>query len=161
MAIYLNYDGLAIKGDVTEEGHTDWIELSSCQYALSRAISSTTGASADRETSAPSISEVTITKNVDASTVDLVTEALQGEGKTAIIDFTKTDKGKLQVFKTLTLTDTMISSYSSSSDGNGNLQESVTLNFTQFELKYTPMKSGGAAGSPKTVTYSTLKGHVV
>jgi len=152
MPIYMNYDSLAIKGGVTEDGHKDWVELNSFQWGVGRGISSPTGGTADRESSAPSVSEITVTKASDASTVKLVNEALQGEGKTVIIDFAKTDKGKLEVYMTYTLTETMISGYSTSSGGD-RPTESLSLNFTKVECKNTPNKAVGEQGSPESVTY--------
>lgn len=160
MPIYMNYDSLAIKGDVTEEGHKNWIELHSFQWGVGRGISSPTGASADRESSAPSVSEITVTKTTDAASVKILNEALQGEGKTVIIDFTKTDKGKLEVYQTFTLTNTMISGYSMSSGGD-QPNESLSLNFTKVEFKYVPRKPEGGAGSPETVTYDLAAAKVV
>src|SRR4051812_48729410 len=51
MPIYLNYSDLKIKGDVTEEGHKDWIELSSFGWGLARGISARAGKVTDRESS--------------------------------------------------------------------------------------------------------------
>ena len=152
MPIYMNYDSLAIKGDVTEEGHKTWIELSSFQWGVGRGISSPTGGSADRESSAPSVSEIVVTKSTDAASVKILNETLQGEGKTVIIDFTKTDKSKLEVYMTYTLTNTMISGYSLSSGGD-RPSESVSLNFTKIEFKNTPMGQSNEDNSPETVGY--------
>jgi len=160
MPIYMNYDSLAIKGDVTEEGHKDWIELNSFAWGVGRGISSPTGAAADRESSAPSVSEITVTKASDTGTVKLVNEALQGEGKTVIIDFTKTDKGKLEVYATYTLTECMISGYSVSSGGD-RPSESLSLNFTKIECKNTPNKGVGEQASPETVIYDLASAKVV
>jgi type VI secretion system secreted protein Hcp len=160
MPIYMNYDGLAIKGDATEEGHKGWIELNSFQWGVGRGISSPTGGSADRESSAPSVSEITVTKASDASTIKVVDEALQGEGKTVLIDFCKTDKGKLEVYMTYTLTNCMISGYSVSSGGD-RPSESVSLNFTKIECKNIPMLSANETGSPETVTYDVALAKVV
>lgn len=160
MPIYMNYDGLAIKGDVTEEGHKEWIELGSVQWGVGRGISSPTGASADRESSAPSVSEITTTKSADVSSSKLVNEALQGEGKTVIIDFCKTDKGKLEVYLTLTLTNCMISGYSMSSGGD-RPSESLSLNFTKIEYKLTGQGASGDTGSPASVTYDLAAAKVV
>jgi type VI secretion system secreted protein Hcp len=156
----MNYDSLAIKGDVTEEGHKDWIEVNSFQWGLGRGISSPTGGSQDRESSAPSISEITVTKPSDASTIKLINEALQGEGKTVIIDFTKTDKGKLEVYMTYTLSECMISGYSVSSGGD-RPSESLSLNFTKIESKNIPAKGVGEAASPETVIYDLAAAKVV
>jgi type VI secretion system secreted protein Hcp len=160
MPIYMNYDSLAIKGDVTEEGHKDWIELNSFQWGVGRGISSPTGGSADRESSAPSISEITVTKASDSASPKVLNEALQGEGKTVIIDFCKTDKGKLEVYMTYTLTDCMISGYSLSSGGD-RPSESLSLNFTKVEYKNTPMDKTNAAAGPETVTYDIAAAKVV
>jgi type VI secretion system secreted protein Hcp len=153
MPIYMNYNALAVKGDVTADGHTGgWIELSSFQWGVGRGISSPTGASADRESSAPSISEITCTKMMDCATFALLNEALQGEGVTVQIDLCKTDKGVLVVYATYTLTNTMISGYSVSSGGD-QPSESLSLNFTKVEYKYLGRDATGAEGSPQTVTY--------
>jgi type VI secretion system secreted protein Hcp len=160
MPIYMNYNSLAIKGDVTEKNHTNWIELNSFQWGLGRGISSPTGASADRESSAPSISEITVTRMQDAATVPLVNEALQGEGQTVIIDFCKTDKGDLEVYLEYTLTNCMISGYSISSGGD-RPTESISLNFTKIEVKNTPMVGSGANASPLTVTYDLTTAAIV
>ena len=160
MPIYMNYDSLAIKGDVTEEGHKDWIELSSFQWGVGRGISTPTGGAADRESSAPSVSEITVSKSQDAASNKLLNEALQGEGKTVIIDFAKTDKGKLEVYLTYTLTNCMISGYSVSSGGD-RPSESLSLNFTKIEFKATPNKAAGEQASPETVTYDLATAKVV
>ena len=158
MPIYMQYD--TIKGDVTEEGHVGWVELKSFQWGLGRGISSPTGASADRESSAPSISEIIVTKDADASTPDLLNEALQGEGKKVQIDFCKTDKGKMEVYTTYTLTNCMISGHSTSSGGD-RPTESLSLNFTKFEVKNTGAKASGEEGQPKTTTYDIGQAKVV
>lgn len=150
MPIYMNYDG--IQGDVTESGHTKWIEVSSFQWGVGRGISSPVGGSEDRESSAPSVSEVTVTKDNDVASVKLLNEALQGEGKTVKFDFCRTEKSKLQVYLQLTLTNAMVSGFSTSSGGD-RPTESVSLNFTKVEYKVTPMAAAGDPGNPATVTY--------
>jgi type VI secretion system secreted protein Hcp len=160
MPIYMNYNSLAIKGDVTESTHVGWIELSSFQFGVGRGISSPTGGSSDRESSAPSVSEITVTKAQDAASVPLVNETLQGEGQTVIIDFCKTDKASLEVYLTWTLTNTMLSGYSLSSGGD-RPSESLSLNFTKFEMKSTGMDATNADGSPLTVTYDIGQAKVV
>jgi type VI secretion system secreted protein Hcp len=160
MPIYMNYNSLAIAGDVTESTHIGWIELNSFQWGVGRGISSPTGGSSDRESSAPSVSEITVTKAQDVASVPLINETLQGEGQTVIIDFCKTDKGQLQVYLTFTLTNNMISGYSLSSGGD-RPSESLSLNFTKVEVKSTPMDATGADTSPVTVTYDIGQAKVV
>ena len=98
MPIYMKYNN--IPGDATAEGHEKWIELNSFQWGVGRGISSPTGASADRESSAPSISEIVVTKHTDVASPKLLDESLQGEGQKVTIDFCKTDKVRLLPFLT-------------------------------------------------------------
>jgi type VI secretion system secreted protein Hcp len=152
MAIYMNYNKLAVKGDATEAGHTGWITLSSCQWGVGRGISAPVGSTVNREASHPSISEITVSMMLSAASTKLLTEALVGEGVDCQIDFCKTEKDKLVVYLTLTLTNTMISGYSLSSGGD-KPSESVSLNFTKIEFKNFPMDSTGKVGAADPVAY--------
>ena len=158
MPIYMKYDG--IEGDTTEEGHAKWIEVNSFQWGVGRGIASPVGGSLDRESSAPSVSEITITKAQDTATIKLIDASFQGEGKTVNIDFCKTDKGKLEVYLTYTLTNTMISGYSISSGGD-RPSESLSLNFTKVEVKMNQNDATGAGADSSNVTYDMSKAKVV
>lgn len=158
MPIYMKFD--TIEGDVTAEGHVKWIEVASFQWGIGRGISSPTGGSADRESSAPSVSEIVVTKAQDVATIKLVDAAFQGEGKTVNIDFCKTDKGKLEVYLTYTLTNTMISGYSISSGGD-RPSESLSLNFTKVEVKMNQNDATGANADSSNVTYDMSTAKVV
>src|SRR5207248_2974547 len=94
MPIYVQYGD--IKGSVTAEGHTEWVDVNSCQWGVGRGIGSPTGRDANREASSPSISEVVVSKSMDKSSFKWLESALQGEGVTCTIDFCKTDAGKLE-----------------------------------------------------------------
>jgi type VI secretion system secreted protein Hcp len=158
MPIYVKYD--TIQGDVTASGHENWIEVNSFQWSVGRGISSPTGGSADREASAPAISEITMTKATDIASTKLLDAALEGEGVTVLIDFCKTDKGNLEVYLEYTLTNCMISGFSVNSGGD-RPSESLSLNFTKVEFKMIPMKSAGQSGDPATVTYDLAQAKVV
>ena len=145
MPIYMKYDG--IDGDVTAAGHEKWIALDSCQFGVGRAISNPTGRGANREASAPSVSEVTVSKSLCSGSSGLFEASLIGEGKTVQIDYCKTEKDNLEPYLSLTLTDAMVSSYSHSS-GGGPPMESLSLNFTKIEHKHTPMGADNTPGSP-------------
>lgn len=151
MPIYMKYGD--VKGDVSAEGHAGsdgWVEINSFQWGVGRGISSPTGGSADRESSAPSVSEITVTKSSDISSYRFLEEALYGEGQKVQIDFCKTDKGKLEVYTQYMLEDCMISGYSVSSGGD-RPSESLSLNFTKIVYAFTQQDAKGAGGeSPKT-----------
>jgi type VI secretion system secreted protein Hcp len=151
MPIYIKYGD--IKGDVTADGHKGsdgWVEINSFQFGIGRGISSPTGGSADREASAPSISEIVTTKPMDISSYRWMEESLIGEGVDAQIDFCKTDKGTLQVYATYNLSNVMVSGYSVSSGGD-RPSESISLNFTKIIYSFTGMDDKNEAStSPKT-----------
>jgi type VI secretion system secreted protein Hcp len=137
MAAYLKY-GTTIKGESLAEGHkgTDgWIEIGSVQWGVGRGISTPTGGSGKREASAPSVSEITITKLMDSTSALLAQEALIGVAVDATIELVETGEAKLETFLTLKLTNTLISGYSMSS-GGGRPSESLSLNFTKIEFTY-------------------------
>ena len=156
--IYMKYDDGKVKGDVTESKHKDWIELKSFQWGVGRGISSPTGGSADRESSAPSISEIVGTKDQDISSVGLLTAALQGDGVKAQIDFCRTNKEQMDVYLTIELENVMISGFSASSGGD-RPSESLSLNFTKITWKGTQMKADGSGAGPASISYdlSTAK----
>jgi type VI secretion system secreted protein Hcp len=158
MPIYVKYGTLT--GDVTESSHKQWIEVNSFQWGVGRGISSPTGGSSDRESSAPSVSEIVVTKPSDSASSKLLDESLEGEGQDVTIDFCKTDKGKLEVYMSYTLNDTLISGYSLSSGGD-RPQESLSFNFVKVAFKLVDNTATGASGTPSTVTYDIGLGKIV
>lgn len=151
MPIYIKYGD--IKGDVTAEGHKGtegWVEVNSFQFGVGRGISSPTGGSSDRESSAPSVSEIVVTKPMDKSSYRWLEESLYGEGQAVTIDFCKTDKGKLEVYASYTLEDCMVSGYSVNSGGD-RPSESLSLNFTKVIFNFSEMGAKNDKGeTPKT-----------
>jgi type VI secretion system secreted protein Hcp len=158
MPIYVQYG--ALKGDVTATGHEKWIEVNSFQWGVGRGLSSPTGGSSDREASAPSVSEIVVTKPTDIASVKLLDESLEGEGVDVTIDFCKTDKGQLNVYLSYTLNNTMISGFSMSSGGD-RPQESLSFNFTKIACRDVSLGSKNEDGSPETVTYDVGLAKVV
>lgn len=161
MPIYMQFG--SIQGDVTETNHTQWIELNSLQWGVGRGVSSPTGSSADRESSAPSVSEITVTKDNDAASNGILSEALQGDGSngaTVTIDMCRTDKGQLVVYQKIVLSNVIISGFSTSSGGD-RPSESLSLNFTKIAVTDTAMNPDGTAGSPATTTYDMAQAKTV
>ncbi|HVJ51872.1 MAG TPA: type VI secretion system tube protein Hcp [Aliidongia sp.] len=150
MAIYMNYN--SIPGDVTETGHSTWIELSSFNWGMGRGISTTVGSGAERESSAPSVSEIVITKDNDVASGKLLVEAFSGEGQTVKIEFTRTSKDKQDVYLSINLTNTIISGYSMAS-GAERPTETISLNFTKIEVNTTQMAAAGSDGQPDRLIY--------
>jgi type VI secretion system secreted protein Hcp len=131
MPAFMKYD--SIYGDVTEPAHRGWIEVMSFQFGVGRGLSNPTGGSADRESSAPSVSEIVVTKKTDAASTRLRNESFRGEPTSAIIEFVKEGR----VYLRYEMSDTMVSGYSLSGGGD-RPTESLTLNFTKVEYKSNP-----------------------
>jgi type VI secretion system secreted protein Hcp len=151
MPIYMKYG--SVNGSVTASGFEKWIELASFSWGVGRNLSTPTGASADREASAPSVSDIAITKQTDISSFKLLEEALWGQGQTVKISFTTTVQNKTDEYLGFELTNTMISAYAPSSGGD-RPTESLSLNFTKFQVKFKENDlSGAKLGGPATVGY--------
>lgn len=154
MPIFMEYDGGAIKGDVTAKGHEKWITLTSCQWGVGRGISTPTGAAAERESSAPSVSEVVVTKVMDGASGPLWTELVKNmDGKKIVIVFTSTSKELNNGYLTYTLENTLVSSHSFSTAGDRPM-ESLALNFAKVEAKFfAQTKEGVNVGKPDSLTF--------
>jgi type VI secretion system secreted protein Hcp len=145
MPIFMKYG--AIKGAVSASGHEGWIELNSLQWGVSRTISSPIGGPSGRGASAPSISDIVVTKPTDIATVALLREALVGGGQDVSIDFCTTDQGTLTVYLSYMLNNTLISGHAISS-GGGLPEESISLNFTRIQcVDSLPGPQGGVSPS--------------
>lgn len=151
MPIYMNYAD--VKGEVTAKGHENWIELGSFQWGVGRGISTPTGSGGDRNTSAPSVSEVVVTKQFDGASVGLFQDLLTpGTSRKVQIDFVRTDKDQLTVYLSLELDEVMLSGYSVSSGGD-RPSESLSLNFTKVIVTETGTDRKGEAGQPTKAGY--------
>ena len=135
--IFMQYAG--ITGDSTKGPACSGIELNSFQWGVGRGISSPTGSSADRESSAPSVSEIVVTKSTDSSSPKLLYASLIGTKGSAHIDFCKTGSTDQNMVPYLSfdLTNTMISGFSISSGGD-RPSESISLNFAKITMTDVP-----------------------
>lgn len=157
MAIYMKYGD--VKGAVTHDGYDEWIECHSFQFGIGRGIHTPVGSGADREASNPSVSEVTLTKELDKATKDLLEASLRGDGVEVEIAFVSTGNPSSEILK-YTLEDVLISSYSQSSGGD-RPSESLSLNFTKFTVLFTELERTNKTGSPIRTGYDLSKATVL
>lgn len=152
MSIFIKIDG--IDGEATEASHKKWIEVNSLQFGFGRGISTPQGNAAHRETSSPSVSEITVTKEMDVASYKLFASSLtEIEGKKVNIELCRTGgKTGLVCYAAYELTNTLISGYSVSSGGD-KPTESLSLNFTKIMYTYTAFDANNKATSPTPVIY--------
>jgi type VI secretion system secreted protein Hcp len=145
----------SIPGDVTTDGYKDWIELNSFQYGVGRSVSSGAGGNT-RESSAPNISEIVVTKHFDKASAKLYQDSVAGTFDTKVeIKMNTTTKQKTETFLTFELTDCGVSSYSLSSGGE-NPMESLSLNFLKVMVTPTPLDKSGQIKKGDVVSYDLL-----
>ena len=151
MPIFMKYDGIS-SGSSTTKGHlgsAGWTELNSVQWAVGRGITNASQGS-EREASAPSVSEIVVTKLLDLTSYRLFEESLTGDGKTVTIHFTKTNKDQQDTYLEYILSNTLVSGFSTDCSGDRPM-ETVSLNFTKIEYNYSGLDAKNDKGStPKT-----------
>jgi type VI secretion system secreted protein Hcp len=150
MAIYMKYGD--IKGDVTHDKHKGWLQIDSMQFGVDRAFKTGTGRTGNREASLASVSEVTISKTMDASGPRFFLEACIGwTARDVMLNFVRTgDPG--ETFLSLRLSDALVSSYSLSSSGE-RPAETICINFSKVEMKYTGTKADNSIAPSIAVSY--------
>jgi type VI secretion system secreted protein Hcp len=152
MAVYMNYKG--IDGEVTTSPYQKWIEIHSFQFGVGRSISMPMGGGVSkRESSNPSVSEITITKDTDSTSPKFMEQALVGKMDSDVkFAFVRTKTGgETEAYLEFTLSNCAVSGYSMSSGGD-RPNESISINFTKVEQKYTAYDLKGS-GTPTAVTY--------
>ena len=155
MAMYMKLG--SAKGDGTEAGHKDQVELLSMRWGMSRNIRSALGVGKNRESTSAHVSEVTVTKLVDSASSDIAQNAFVGKAQDCTIDFTRVDKGQEAVFRSVKLTDTIISGLINRGEGKDRPIEEVTLNFTEIAITDTTESSQGTGGGNSVVPYALTK----
>ena len=136
MPIYMKFEG--IKGEVTAKGeHNGWIELQSAQIGAHR--QEIVG---NRDSGAPAISNIVITKNQDSASPLLFQESLAGKGRKVTIDFVKIEKGKEVTYLSIEIEGAMISSYTISGGGDmDRAMETLSVSFTKIVYGSKPTLS--------------------
>lgn len=154
MPIYMKFG--SIEGDVTTKGYEKWIELNSFQYGVGRSVSSGAGGKS-RESSAPNISEIVVTKQFDKASAKLYQDSVAGTFDTKVeIKMNTTTKNATETFLAFELTDCGVSSYSLSSGGE-NPMESLSLNFLKVMVTPTPLDKSGQIKKGDVVSYDLLE----
>lgn len=153
MSAFLKMDSIK-QGESMAKGHEGskgWIEIGTFSFSSGRSISSPTGHSGKREASAPTVSEVQITKLQDSTSPLLFQESLVGKPTNVEIDLVETGTSQLEIYCKILLTNAIVSAYNVSSSGD-RPTESISLNFTKIEYDYQGYDDSGKAASDKKQT---------
>ena len=152
MAIYIEYEG--IKGNVTAAGYKNHIAVSSLVFGVLRGISMEPGNMSNREATCPSLSQITLKKTVDSSTVSFFKESVAGSvGKKVTIKFVHTGFDSLIEFMSYTLDDCLVRGYSVKINDQEESQEILSLSFSKILLSHIDRDSANKSSAPVRVGY--------
>ncbi len=147
MAIFMKYEG--IPGNATADGYKDYVRIDSMQFGVGRGISMEVGNLANRESSKPSISEITCTTEVDKCLTPLFKEAVTGSaGKKVEFAVVQTGSDKLVEFLKIDLAKVLVSGWSFSVEGDSKGFLTFSLSFTEIDISYTDYDGSNKGGSP-------------
>jgi type VI secretion system secreted protein Hcp len=140
---YLKLDG--IDGEATESKHSKWIDVDTFQWGVSHNVDMVgSGLSSGKA----HIDAFSFSKLSDASSPKLALHCCTGQHiKLAEIHFSQAT-GEKQVWMSYKLTDCLVSGFhiSGSRAGVDRPQESVSISFSKWEVKYQPTDSKGVLG---------------
>lgn len=157
MSVYMKYEG--IPGNATADGYADYIRIDSMQFGVGRGISMEVGNLANRESSKPSISEITCTTEVDKCLTPLFTEAVSGStGKLVTFAVVQTGSDKLIEYLTVELKQTLVSGWSFSVEGDSKGFLTFSLSFEEINLSYSDYDGSNKGGSPMRGGYQLAQG---
>lgn len=151
-----------ITGESLDEKHTGWIELKSVEWNVVRTISQVTGS--QRDVSAPKVSEITLTKELDRASPAIFLNAASFNSSTTIptvtLELTKSTGMEIPgVFYRLTLSNVLVSSQkNTANEGDDRPKETVTLNFTKIKVEYWTQDAKGTLTPVAPVTFDFAKG---
>jgi type VI secretion system secreted protein Hcp len=139
VGFFMSIDNNAIKGEVNNVSHKDWIELLAWSWGLSN--SGTTHIGAGSGEGSVNLQDIIVTKFLDASSPALLLNTATGRHAEEVkIDVIKACDGNTYTQYAMTLNDVFITSVSSGgSGGEDRLTENISLNMRSIETMYTPV----------------------
>jgi type VI secretion system secreted protein Hcp len=150
-AIFLEIDG--IKGESQFSGHEGQIDVESWSWGVTQPHSTHSGGGG--ASGRANVSDLQIQHKLDKASPNLAKYCFNGKHITKAVLIQREAGGDETVpYLKLTLHDFLISSYNSSSAGEGKPMESVSLNFAKIEIEYQEQdKDGKKKGGPVSANF--------
>ena len=154
MAAYIRFDG--VDGESVHGGHEGECAFSSFSWGVARTVFRNTGG--QRETGLPEVQSISISKDYDAASPYLALACLKARNMGEVVLSFSKDAGETPVdYLTITLTNTIIESYTVGGSGNSGLVESLSLNFEQIKVLYQQDADDLTRGAEHEFTYDRLR----
>lgn len=145
--MFLKIDG--IKGESRDDKHKDEIDIQSWSWGASNAGSSHIGGGGG--VSKANVQDLSFMKYTDKASTDLLLSCCNLKHyKEAKLTVRKAGEKPVEYIK-ITMSDVVITSYSTSGSGDDRLLENVSLNFAKVKVEYTPQKADGSPEAPTTM----------
>jgi type VI secretion system secreted protein Hcp len=164
MGIFMRFDnGNPIKGDSTQQGfkgEDGWMNLTDFHWGLKRAFAKDqVGRALNREAAQAHVTEVTVSKDVDASSGALLEAAtIDFRGKECEIAFLRTGNPGEKYLK-FTLKNTLIKKLNVSSEGaDQRPKETLLLDFTNVDIEVQTLDEANKDGVVMHITYDIATG---
>jgi type VI secretion system secreted protein Hcp len=145
-----------LKGESVVKGFEDQMQILSWGWGMTQ--TGTTHSASGGGAGKVDVQDLHVVKHIDAASPNLALSCAKGTHyDTATLTMRKAGGTALE-YVTLTLTDVLVSSYSVSSSGGDQLQDTVALNFGKFKYSYQPQDNKGAKkGGAIDATYDIAK----
>ncbi len=141
---YLNCD--PIKGESTDDGHKQWIEVFAFNHGLSQPMSGASG-TGGRGAARADFSPFVVSKSVDSASVDLNLFCAKGTHIAKVVLEVCQETGERVCYLKYVLENAMIQSVSIGGGGSGRPNETVTFVYDKITWNYTPVTGDGKKGT--------------
>lgn len=150
-----------IKGESTDDGHKDWINLLSVSQTIDREPRDNGASGSTRHRSSATFGDIVLVKEVDASTPKLQEAIATGEHfRDVHIDFTTEVADKRVPYLQWELKNARITSYSFSgaADNDPIPTDQISLNFEEIKVTYTKYDENGREAGKVEYTWKIEEG---
>lgn len=142
-----------VKGESTDRAYKEKIDVLAWSWGMNN--SGTTHVGPGAGAGKVNVSDVSITKWIDAATPHIMKTCCNGKHyPEAKLIVRKAGENPLE-YLIITMTDVLVTNVSTGgSGGEDRLTENVTLNFAKVNVKYTVQLSSGGAGAEHEMTWN-------
>jgi type VI secretion system secreted protein Hcp len=151
--MFVKIDG--VKGETTDKGHKDEIEMLGFSHGISQPTSSSRSSAGGATTERCIHQDFNFTKMMDLSTCDLIQYCCSGKSiKTVTVScYRADDSGKDILYIKYTMKKCIVSSISVGGSGD-TPTENISLNYASIEWDYTQQKEGGGSAGKKAAQWN-------
>lgn len=159
--IYLQLDG--IKGESTDEGHKEWIEVSQVAFGVMQPRSATASTGGGHTAERAEITDIDFYKVADLASPVLFQTCAQGKTlPKAKLEFMRADGAGVPVkYYEIELENVLIGKLLVDTTGGELMGENIGLKFSKIKVKYTQQKIGGGSGGNTTGSWNLANNRTI